>query len=129
MSSLADAQQTTGCSADKLIIAESEKLSCGKTCSSSNPFFSLYPKGTFIPHSWLSSHGENKFPHSLLRSSWGNLSSPFLLSHSWGKYNVPFVIHGKISFSPFVASPLKGKNPIPIPPNYGIKPFPVFWKT
>ena len=37
---------------------------------------------------------------------------------------MPFVIHGKISFSPFVASPLKGKNPIPIPPNYGIKPFP-----
>ena len=76
----------------------------------------------YFPHSWLSSHGKNKFPHSLLRSSWGNLFSPFLLSHSWGKYNVPFVIHGKISFSPFVASPLKGKNPIPIPPNYGIKP-------
>ena len=76
----------------------------------------------YFPHSWLSSHGKNKFPHSLLRSSWGNLLSPFLLSHSWGKYNVPFVIHGKISFSPFVASPLKGKNPIPIPPNYGIKP-------
>ena len=37
---------------------------------------------------------------------------------------MPFVIHGKIFFSPFVASPLKGKNPIPIPPNYGIKPFP-----
>ena len=37
---------------------------------------------------------------------------------------MPFVIHGKISFSPFVAPPLKGKNPIPIPPNYGIKPFP-----
>ena len=80
----------------------------------------------YFPHSWLSSHGKNKFPHSLLRSSWGNLFSPFLLSHSWGKYNVPFVIHGKISFSPFVASPLKGKNPIPIPPNYGIKPFPTF---
>ena len=78
----------------------------------------------YFPHSWLSSHGKNKFPHSLLRSSWGNLLSPFLLSHSWGKYDVPFVIHGKISFSPFVASPLKGKNPIPIPPNYGIKPFP-----
>ena len=77
----------------------------------------------YFPHSWLSSHGKNKFPHSLLRSSWGNLLSPFLLSHSWGKYDVPFVIHGKIFFSPFVASPLKGKNPIPIPPNYGIKPF------
>ena len=48
MSSLADARQTSGCSADKLIIAESEKLSCGKTCSSSNPFFSLYPKGIYI---------------------------------------------------------------------------------
>ena len=36
------------------------------------------------------------------------------------------MIHGKIFFSPFVASPLKGKNPIPIPPNYGIKPFPGF---
>ena len=36
---------------------------------------------------------------------------------------MPFVIHGKIFFSPFVASPLKGKNPIPIPPNYGIRPF------
>ena len=81
----------------------------------------------YFPHSWLSSHGKNKFPHSLLRSSWGNLLSPFLLSHSWGKYNVPFVIHGKISFSPFVAPPLKGKNPIPIPPNYGIKPFLWFW--
>ena len=78
---------------------------------------------SYFPHSWLSTHGKNKFPHSQLRCSWGNLSSPFLLSHSWGKYDVPFVIHGKISFSPFVASPLKGKNPIPIPPNYGIKPF------
>ena len=63
-----------------------------------------------------------KINFTISSCSWGNLSLPFLLSHSWGKYDVPFVIHGKIFFSPFVASPLKGKNPIPIPPNYGIKP-------
>ena len=66
---------------------------------------------------------KKKFHHSWLRHSWWNFFSPRLLSHSWGKYNVPFVIHGKISFSPVMATPLRGKNPIPIPPNYGIKPF------
>ena len=96
----------------------------GEATKGEKEIFPWITKGTlYFLHSWLSSHGKNKFPHSLLRSSWGNLLSPFLLSHSWGKYDVPFVIHGKIFFSPFVAPPLKGKKPIPIPPNYGIKPF------
>ena len=66
--------------------------------------------GKFL-HSSLKAH--YIFP---IRHSWWNFFSPRLLSHSWGKYNVPFVIHGEIYFSPFVASPLKGENPIPISP-------------
>ena len=35
---------------------------------------------------------------------------------------MPFVTHGEIYFSPLVASPLVGKNPIPISPPHGIGP-------
>ena len=34
-----------------------------------------------------------------------------------GENIVPFVIHGEIFFPPLVASPLEGKNPVPISPH------------
>ena len=72
-----------------------------------------------FPHSSLKAH--NIFPiHGLAVVVKEIFSSPRLLSHSWGKYYVPFVIHGEIYFPTFVASPLKGKNPIPISPQHGI---------
>ena len=37
---------------------------------------------------------------------------------------MPFVTHGKIYFSPVVASPLPGKNPIPVSLHQGYQPFP-----
>ena len=37
---------------------------------------------------------------------------------------MPFVTHGKIYFSLVVASPLPGKNPIPVSQHQGYLPFP-----
>ena len=101
-------------------------VSFPKLYRNANPIMLICRDGKFptrhsrhfpIPHSWLSSCGKIKIPHSRLRRSWGIFISPRLLSHSWEEWNVPFVIHEKIYFSPLVASPLEGKNPVPISPH------------
>ena len=81
----------------------------------------------FIPHLWFSSCGK-KNPTTRGFATRGRIFFTTPAKPCVGNKMLPLVTHGKFYFSPFVASPLMGKNPNPNPPQKGIRPLKSLFK-